>query len=306
MKTKGAEFIWLDGKLVKWEDAKVPIFIHALHYGTAIFEGIRAYSSKDNKLYVFRLAEHMERLHRSAQVYRINVNYSAKELCDATVELLKKNSIFESCYIRPINFVGVHGIDLNVTLESPTNCAIIVFPFARYFNEEGIKVGVSSWRRINDTSIPPMAKASGNYLNSVLATQESKRHGFDESIMLDQEGNISEAPGENIFLVRDHSIYTPFIGNSALEGITRNTAFEISANLGYNIVERPISRTELYMADEIFLTGTAAEIVGILSVDGHPVGDGREGQFTRRIRQAYSRIVTGEEPRFSSWLTSVW
>ena len=136
MKTKGAEFIWLDGKFVKWEDAKVPIFTHALHYGTAVFEGIRAYSSRDNKLYVFRLAEHMERLHRSAHVYRINVNYSVKELCDATVELLRKNNIYESCYIRPLNFVGLHGIDLNVSFESPTYCAIIIFPFARYFSEE--------------------------------------------------------------------------------------------------------------------------------------------------------------------------
>jgi branched-chain amino acid aminotransferase len=305
MKTKGAEFIWLNGKFVKWEDANVPIFAHALHYGTAIFEGIRAYSSEDNKLYIFRLAEHMERLHRSAQVYRINVNYSAKELSNATVELLRKNNICESCYIRPINFVGLHGIDLNVTLDSPTYCAIIVFPFARYFSEEGINVGVSSWRRINDTSIPPMAKASGNYLNSVLATQESKRHGFDESIMLDLEGNVSEAPGENIFLVRDQTIYTPYIGNSALEGITRNTAFEIAASLGYTITERPISRTELYIADELFLTGTAAEIVGIRSVDGLPVGNGKEGQITRRIRQAYSRIVTAEDPRFLSWLTCV-
>ena len=305
MKTKGAEFIWLNGKFVKWEDAKVPIFAHALHYGTAIFEGIRAYLSKDNKLYIFRLAEHMERLHRSAQVYRINVNYSAKELSNATVELLRKNNVCESCYIRPINFVGLHGIDLNVTLDSPTYCAIIVFPFARYFSEEGIHVGVSSWRRINDISIPPMAKASGNYLNSVLATQESKRHGFDESIMLDLEGNVSEAPGENIFLVRDQSIYTPYIGNSALEGITRNTAFEIAASLGYAITERPISRTELYIADELFLTGTAAEIVGIRSVDGLPVGNGKEGQITRRIRQAYSRIVTAEEPKFLSWLTGV-
>ena len=305
MKTKGAEFIWLNGKFVKWEDANVPIFAHALHYGTAIFEGIRAYSSKDNKLYIFRLAEHMERLHRSAQVYRINVNYSAKELSNATVELLRKNNVCESCYIRPINFVGLHGIDLNVTLDSPTYCAIIVFPFARYFSEEGIHVGVSSWRRINDISIPPMAKASGNYLNSVLATQESKRHGFDESIMLDLEGNVSEAPGENIFLVRDQSIHTPYIGNSALEGITRNTAFEIAASLGYAITERPISRTELYIADELFLTGTAAEIVGIRSVDGLPVGNGKEGQITRRIRQAYSRIVTAEEPKFLSWLTGV-
>ena len=306
MKNKGAEFIWLDGKFVKWEDANVPIFTHALHYGTAIFEGIRAYSSKNNELYVFRLAEHMNRLLRSAQIYRINVNYSAKDLCDATVELLRKNNVHQSCYIRPINFVGLHGIDLNVTLDSPTYCAIIVFPFAKYFSEEGINVGVSSWRRINDTSIPPMAKASGNYLNSVLATQESKRHGFDESVMLDQEGNISEAPGENIFLVRNQSIYTPYIGNSALEGITRNTTFEIAVNLGYSIAERPISRSELYIADELFLTGTAAEIVGIRSVDGHTVGDGKEGQITRRIRQAYSRIVMAEEPRFSSWLTSVW
>jgi branched-chain amino acid aminotransferase len=306
MKTKGAEFIWLDGKFVKWEDAKVPVMTHALHYGTSIFEGIRAYASNNSKLYVFRLFEHMERLHRSAQVYRINVNYSARELCNATIELLRKNKIVESCYIRPLNFVGLHGIDLNVTRDSPTYCAIIVFPFSRYFSEDGIKVCISSWRRINDASIPPMAKAAGNYLNSILATQESKSHGFDESIMLDQEGNVSEAPGENIFLVRENSIFTPYVGNSALEGITRNTTIEIATDLGYNVIERPISRTELYMADELFLTGTAAEIVGILSVDEHQIGDGREGRFTKRIRQAYSKIVTAEDPKFNSWLTNVW
>jgi branched-chain amino acid aminotransferase len=306
MKTKGAEFIWLDGKFVKWEDARVPITTHALHYGTAIIEGIRAYSSKDNNLNVFRLADHMERLHRSAQVYCISVNYSPKELCNATIELLKINKVVESCYIRPLNFVGLQGIDLNVNVDSPTHCAIIVFPFKRYFSEEGIKVGVSSWRRINDTCLPPMAKAAGNYLNSILATQEGKRHGYDESIMLDQAGNVSEAPGENIFLVRDNSIHTPYVGHSALEGITRNTTIEIATNLGYTVVERPISRTELYMANELFFTGTAAELVGILSVDGHGIGNGREGQITRRVRQAYSRIVAAEDPRFSSWLTSVW
>ena len=305
MKIKGAELVWFDGKFVKWEDATVPVMTHALHYGTAVFEGIRVYTTKNN-LFVFRLKEHMERLHRSAGVYSFAVNYSIKELCDATIDLLKKIGIRESCYIRPLTFVGVHGIDLNITRHSPTHTVIIIFPFTKYFEGEGVKACVSSWRRIHDTSIPPISKAAGNYLNSVLATQESRQNGYDESILLSREGNVSEASGENIFVVRNNKVYTPHIADSALEGITRDTTITIAKDIGYEMVERPISRTELYIADELFLTGTAAEIIAITNIDGHTVGSGREGPVTKSIREMYSKIVSADVKEYMGWLTPVW
>ena len=305
MKTKGAEFIWFDGKFVKWEEATIPVMSHVLHYGTSVFEGIRAYFAKNN-LYIFRLKDHMERLHRSARVYSFALNYSAKELCDATIDLLRRISIKESCYIRPLTFVGMHGIDLNITRDSPTHTVIITFPFAKYFKGEGIKACVSSWRRIHDTSTPPMAKAAGNYLNSILATQESRNNGYNESILLDTEGNVSEAAGENIFIVRNKKIYTPFTAFSVLEGITRDSAMTIARNMGYDLAERPIVRTELYMADEVFLTGTAAEIIAVTNIDGLQVGDGREGPVTRSIREMYTKIVSAEIKEYLGWLTPVW
>ena len=305
MKDKGVGFVWFDGQYLKWEEAKVPIFVHALHYGTAVFEGIRAYPSNEN-LYVFRLKEHMERLHKSANVYSFTTKFSAEELCKATVELIRKNGIRESCYIRPLTFVGLHGIDLNITKNSPTHTTIIIFPFAKYFKGDGISACISSWRRIDDESMPPMAKASGNYLNSVLATQECRRNGYDESILLDRNGCVSEASGENIFVVRNGKLHTPQLSDSILEGITRNTAITIARELGYDVVERPISRTELYLADEIFLTGTAAEIIAITKIDGNIVGNGREGTMTRSIRENYERIVIGNSEKFMGWLTPTW
>jgi branched-chain amino acid aminotransferase len=305
MRTKGAEFIWFDGRFVKWEEATIPVMSHVLHYGTSVFEGIRAYFAKNN-LYIFRLRDHMERLHRSARVYSFALNYSAKELCDATIDLLRRVSIKESCYIRPLTFVGIHGIDLNITKDSPTHTVIIIFPFAKYFKGEGIKACVSSWRRIHDTSTPPMAKAAGNYLNSILATQESRNNGYNESILLDTEGNVSEAAGENIFIVRNKKIYTPFTAFSVLEGITRDSAMTIARNMGYELAERPIVRTELYMADEVFLTGTAAEIIAVTNIDGLQIGDGREGPVTRSIREMYTKIVSAEIKDYLGWLTPVW
>ncbi|WP_415283940.1 branched-chain amino acid transaminase [Candidatus Nitrososphaera sp. FF02] len=305
MKEKGGEYIWFDGKFVKWEDAKVPVYTHAMHYGTAVFEGIRGYGAGGN-IFVFRLKEHMERLHRSAGVYSFSLKHTVKELADATVELLQKNKMKESVYIRPLTFVGMHGIDLNVTTNSPTHTIIIAFPFAKYFKEGGISACVSSWRRINDQTTPPLAKAAGNYLNSILATQESRRNGYDESIMLDIAGNVSEASGENLFLVRNKKIYTPFFADSALEGITRDTAMTIARSMGYTVTERPIPRAELYMADEIFLTGTAAEIIPVTSVDGHAVGTGKEGPVSKSVRQAYEKVVTGGVKEHMDWLTPVW
>ncbi|HEU5446558.1 MAG TPA: branched-chain amino acid transaminase [Nitrososphaeraceae archaeon] len=305
MKDKGVDFVWFDGQYLKWEEAKVPIFVHALHYGTAVFEGIRAYPSDDN-LYIFRLREHMDRLRKSANVYSFTTKFSVDKLCKAAVDLIRKNGIRESCYIRPLTFVGMHGIDLNVTKNSPTHTTIIIFPFAKYFKGDGISACISSWRRIDDESIPPMAKASGNYLNSVLATQECRRNGYDESILLDKNGCVSEASGENIFVIRNGKLHTPQLSDSILEGITRNTAITIAGELGYDVVERPISRTELYLADEIFLTGTAAEIIAITKIDGNVIGNGREGTMTKSIRENYERIVIGKSEKFMGWLTPTW
>jgi branched-chain amino acid aminotransferase len=305
MKTKNADFIWFDGEFKSWESVTVPITTHALHYGTSVFEGIRGYSNGDN-LYIFQLREHIQRLIQSAEAYSINSKYSVDEICNYVIDLLKKNNIKQSCYIRPLLFVGLHGIDLNITKDSPTHLAIIVFPFSRYFPESGIRTCISSWRRINGNSTPPMAKAGGNYLNSVLATQECKRNGYDESILLDFSGNVSEAPGENIFVIRKNKIYTPSLSDSVLEGITREATITIARNLGYEVYERSITRSELYTADEIFVTGTAAEITSVIGVDNHVIGNGLVGNITKQISDYYQKLVLSEISQFKEWLTAVW
>jgi branched-chain amino acid aminotransferase len=305
MNSKNADFIWFDGEFKPWDSVTVPITTHAIHYGTSVFEGIRGYSNDEN-LFVFKLKEHIQRLIQSAEVYSINSSYTLSEICTSTVELLKKNNIRRSCYIRPLLFVGLHGIDLNVTKNSPSHLAIIAFPFNRYFPETGIRTCISSWRRINENSTPPMAKAGGNYMNSVLATQECKRNGYDESILLDYQGNVSEAPGENIFLVRENKIYTPPLSDSVLEGITRDTAITLARYLGYEVQERSITRTELYIADELFVTGTAAEITPIISVDNHNVSNGEVGKITKKISDLYQKIVISQIPDYRNWLTPVW
>ena len=305
MNSNNAEFIWFDGEFKPWNSVTVPITTHAIHYGTSVFEGIRGYSNDEN-LFVFKLREHIQRLIQSAEVYSINSRYTVSEICSSTVELLKKNNIRKSCYIRPLLFVGLHGIDLNVTKNSPSHLAIIAFPFNRYFPETGIKTCISSWRRINENSTPPMAKAGGNYMNSVLATQECKRNGYDESILLDYQGNVSEAPGENIFLVRGNKIYTPPLSDSVLEGITRDTAITLARHMGYEVQERSITRTELYIADELFVTGTAAEITPIISVDNHTVGSGQAGEITKKILDHYQKVVISQIPEYREWLTPVW
>jgi branched-chain amino acid aminotransferase len=305
MKNKNADFIWFDGEFKSWESVNVPITTHALHYGTSVFEGIRGYSNEKN-LYIFKLREHVQRLIQSAEMYSIDSKYPADEICNYVIELLRKNNTKQSCYIRPLLFVGLHGIDLNVTKNSPSHLAIISFPFTRYFPESGIRTCISSWRRINGNSTPPMAKAGGNYMNSVLATQECKRNGYDESIMLDYIGNVSEAPGENIFVIRKNKICTPPLSDSVLEGITRDTAIEIADNLGYDVSERSISRAELYAADEIFVTGTAAEITSIISVDNQVIGNGLVGTITKQISDFYEKLVTSKISQFQKWLTPVW
>ncbi len=300
-----SKYVWFDKKYVLTEKAKVPITTHALHYGTSIFEGIRAYWNGKN-LHVFRLDEHVKRFRKSGQFYNISLNYSDKIISDAVIGICKKNNIKKSCYIRPFYFIGDYGINLHVTEKAPTNVAIFTFPFGDLFNKNGISAGVVSWRKFSDMSTPTQAKMGGNYLNSIIATQEAKRNGFDEAILLDHIGNVSEAPGENIFIVRDGQLLTPSIASSALEGITRDAIIKIALDLDIDFIERDISRSELTMSDEIFLTGTAAEITPITSMDSKKIGNGKPGNITKKMMQEYSDIVMNKNEDYTHWLTSVY
>jgi len=305
MKLPLSKYVWFDGEYVLTEEAKVPITTHAIHYGTSIFEGIRAYWNEKN-LYVFRLDEHVKRFRRSGQFYNISLNFSDKEITDAITGICKKNKIKESCYIRPFYFVGDYGINLHVTEKAPTNVAIFSFLFGDLFNKNGISAGVVSWRKFSDKSTPTQAKMGGNYLNSIIATQEAKRNGVDEAILLDHNENVSEAPGENIFIVRDGQLVTPSLESSALEGITRDAVIKIARDLDIDVVERKIARSELEISDEIFLTGTAAEITPIISIDSKKIGDGKPGVTTKKMMQEYTDIVMNKNDNYSHWLTAVY
>ena len=277
-----SKYVWFDGKFVTLDKANVPITTHAIHYGTSVFEGIRAYWNGKN-LYVFRLDEHIKRFRRSGQFYNISLNFSDKIISNAVIGICKKNKIKKSCYIRPFYFIGDYGINLHVTEKAPTNVAIFTFPFGNLFDKNGITAGVVSWRKFSDMSTPPQAKMGGNYLNSIIATQEAKRNGFDEAILLDHNGNVSEAPGENIFIVREGQLITPPLSSSALNGITRDAVIKIARDLDIDVTETEIARSELTVSDEIFLTGTAAEITPIIAMDGKKIGNGKPGDITKKM-----------------------
>ncbi len=300
-----SKYVWFDGKFVTLDKANVPITTHAIHYGTSVFEGIRAYWNEKN-LFVFRLDEHIKRFRKSGQFYNISLNFSDKIISDAIIGICKKNKIKKSCYIRPFYFVGDYGINLHVTEKAPTNVAIFTFPFGDLFNKNGITAGVVSWRKFSDMSTPPQAKMGGNYLNSIIATQEAKRNGFDEAILLDHNGNVSEAPGENIFIVRESQLITPPLSSSALNGITRDAVIKIARNLNIDVIETEIARSELTISDEIFLTGTAAEITPIIAMDGKKIGNGKPGDITKKMMKEYTDIVMNKNQDYSHWLTAVY
>ena len=305
MKLPLSKYVWFDGKYILTEKAQVPITTHAIHYGTSIFEGIRAYWNGKN-LHIFRLDDHVKRFRRSGQFYNISLNFSDKEITDAIIKICRKNKIKKSCYIRPFYFVGDYGINLHVTEKAPTNVAIFTFPFGDLFNKNGITAGVVSWRKFSDNSTPPQAKMGGNYLNSIIATQEAKRNGFDEAILLDYNGNVSEAPGENVFIVREGQLITPTFSSSALEGITRDTIIKIARDLDMDIIEREVTRSELIISEEIFLTGTAAEITPIISMDSKKISSGKPGDITKKMMQEYTNIVMNKNIDYSYWLTEVY
>jgi branched-chain amino acid aminotransferase len=304
--TAPAKYVWLDGEIVPWEKATVHVFTHALHYGTGVFEGIRAYRVGDDVL-VFRLRDHLKRMAESAKMYTFDLPYGEDELCDAVLALIEKNDFHSSLYIRPIAFKGLGGISLDAR-ATPTSVSIIAFPYEKYFgeNNSGLNICVSTWRRIGEPAVPSMAKACGHYINSVLARTEAAQAGFDEALFLDASGNVSEGTGENIFICKNGLISTPSFASDILNGITRQTVINLIRDLGLPFVERTVRRAELYTCDEAFFTGTAAEVAPIVAVDRKVVGNGKPGQVTIRLRDEYERIVTGVNEKYREYLTSVY
>ncbi|MEX0993808.1 MAG: branched-chain amino acid transaminase [Solirubrobacterales bacterium] len=299
-----AEFIWMNGEVVRWEDAKVHVLTHGLHYGTGVFEGERAYATERGTA-VFRHKDHLERLHSSGKMYYMKIPYSVEELRQATHDLIRANKL-TSCYIRPIAFRGYGEMGL-FPLNAPIDVTIAVWPWGAYLGEEGQKNGirtkVSSWRRMSASSFIPQAKASGQYLNSILAKIESHASGYEEAIMLDEHGNVSEGSGENIFVVRDGRIFTPHTDSAILDGITARSVMQIAADLGFGVEQREIARGELYTADEVFLTGTAAEIVPVREIDDHRVGP--PGELTQAIQKVFFEAIAAKRDEYLEWLDFV-
>ncbi len=300
------EVIWMNGELVAWEDAKVHVLTHGLHYGTGVFEGIRCYETAEGPA-IFRHREHLERLYKSAELFYMPVPYELEELRAATHELIGRNDL-RACYIRPLVFRGYGQMGLN-PLEAPVEVCIAAWPWGAYLGEEGKRVGVrakvSSWRRISPDSLIPHAKASGQYLNSVLAKIESLKAGYEEAILLDDHGHVCEGSGENLYTVSDGVITTPPQTASILDGITRKSVVQIASDLGHRVIERDLARAELYLADEVFCSGTAAEIVPIREIDDHAIGTGGPGPVTRRVQAAFEDAITGREERYREWLDVV-
>jgi branched-chain amino acid aminotransferase len=299
-----ADLIWQNGEFVAWEDAKVHVLTHALHYGTSVFEGVRCYDTERGPA-VFRHDDHLERLEASAKLYYMDLPFSKEQLREATHDLIGRNG-FRSCYIRPLAFRGHGPMGLDPE-ANPVEVIIAVWEWAPYLGEEskqnGVRAKVSSWRRISPQSLIPHSKAGGQYLNSVLAKIESKRGGYDEAILLDDHGRVCEGSGENLFVVRDGKIATPPQTASILDGISRKSIITIAGDLGIEIVERDVARAELTLADEVFMAGTAAELVPVREIDDIEIGP--PGEITRQIQQVYDDALHGRDERYAEWLDVV-
>jgi branched-chain amino acid aminotransferase len=299
-----ADLIWLNGEFVAWEDAKVHVLTHALHYGTGVFEGERCYDTERGPA-IFRHTEHLDRLERSAKLYYMDMPFSRDQLREATHELIARNG-FRSCYIRPLVYRGHGPMGLN-PLDNPVEAMIACWEWGAYLGEEGkqngIRARVSSWRRISDESLQPMSKASGQYLNSVLAKIEAQKSGYEEAILLDDKGHVCEGTGENIYVVREGKIATPCVTNSILWGINRMSIIEIAKDLGYEVVERDVARSELALADEVFLSGTAAELTPVREIDDIEIGP--PGPITREIQGVFEDALHGRSDRYAHWLDVV-
>ena len=303
---KQADLIWMNGEFVAWEDAKVHVLTHGLHYGTGVFEGIRCYDTEIGPA-VFRHKDHIDRLYKSAELYYMPIPYTPEQIRQATLELIGKNGM-RSCYIRPIAYRGYGTMGL-FPLDAPVDVTIAVWEWGAYLGDEGTRNGirakVSSWRRISNDSLIPHAKASGQYLNSILAKIESHKAGYEEAILLDDHGFVCEGSGENIYAVRDGVIITPPQTAGILDGINRKAIIQIARDLGFEVVERDIARDELDLAEEVFLTGTAAELVPVREVDDHAVGTGKPGEITKAVQTAFHDALYGRTERYREWLDPV-
>jgi branched-chain amino acid aminotransferase len=304
MPIEATDKIWMDGELVPWDEARVHVLTHTLHYGSGVFEGIRAYPTKNGPA-VFRLTDHIKRLHDSAELFLMEMPYSVDELVEATRETVRVNHV-DSCYIRPIAYLGYGEMGLN-PLPCEVKVSIAVWPWGSYLGDDGVRNGVrmkvSSWRRIDPNVNPVAAKGTGIYVNSQLAKVEALKAGYDEAILLNTHGFVAECTGENLFLVKNGVLITPPLSSGALEGITRASVITIARDLGVEVREDNLLRSDLYLADEAFLTGTAAEIVPMRSVDDRVIGD--PGDITRKIQETYFAVVHGEEDRYKDWLDYV-
>jgi len=300
------DYIWKNGEMIPWDDATTHVLTHSLHYGSAVFEGIRCYQAPESKKsYVFRLREHMERLERSCKISLIDLPYSIDELCEATVELIKKNKLV-ACYIRPLVYRGYGQMGVDPT-GAPVDVVIAIWPWGAYLGadvmEKGVAVGVSSWRQRSINALPPAVKSTASYMNSILAKLEAKAHGYGEAILLNEDGLVCEGTGENVFIVRDGIISTPPLSDGVLEGITRDSVLTLACDLDIPSVEESLTRTDLYVADEVFLTGTAAEVSPVGSIDERLIGD--PGPVTRALQERFFQVAYGQVKDYEDWLTEV-
>lgn len=297
--------VWMDGEFVALKDAKINVLAHVVHYGSSVFEGIRCYETENGPA-VFRLEEHMQRLIDSAKIYKMDVPYTREELVQAVIDTIKANNL-KSCYIRPITYRGFGELGVN-PLGCPIETTIAVWEWGSYIGEEemenGANIGVSTWRKPAPNTFPAMAKAGANYMNSQLANLEAGEHGYDEAILLDYQGNVAEGSGENLFIVEGNKIVTPSL-DSVLRGITRDTIITIAKDLGYEVKEEIIARERLYLADEVFFTGTAAEVTPIRAIDNRQIGIGKRGPITKEIQEAYFELVNGKAENDHGWLTYI-
>lgn len=306
MSVKKVDKIWMNGKLVNWDDAKIHILSHVIHYGSSWFEGIRCYNTVKGPA-TFRLDAHLDRLFGSVKIYRIELQYTRAELQEAIFQTIRANNL-KACYIRPIVYRGYGGVGVN-PLPSPVEVAIAVWEWGAYLGaealEKGIDVCVSSWQRPAPNTFPTMAKAGGNYLNSQLIKMEALAEGYEEGIALDHFSNVSEGSGENLFLIKDNVLYTPPLFSAILPGVTRSTIKILAKDLGYEVVEAPIPREMLYIADELFFCGTAAEITPIRSVDKVKIGEGKPGPVTRKLQEEFFEVVHNAKDKYG-WLQFVY
>nr|WP_136250822.1 branched-chain amino acid transaminase [Ningiella ruwaisensis] len=309
MAKQPAEFIWFNGEMIEWHKATVHVMTHAIHYGSSVFEGIRAYNTPDKGTCVFRLQEHNRRLFDSAKIYRMTIPYTLDEVNQATLDIIAKNAL-KSAYIRPIAYYGDIGMGLQVPFGQESELAIAAFEWGAYLGEEalknGVDAGVSSWNRLAANTMPTGAKAGGNYLSSQLISMEARRHGYGEGIALDVNGFVSEGAGENLFIIRNGVVSTTPKTAAILPGITRDTVMTLLKDMGYEIREENIPREALYLADEILMCGTAAEVTPVRSVDGIKVGSGTRGPITEKVQEAFFGLFNGQTEDKWGWLTPVY